>query len=80
VTTDPHGLNRCRSCDAHIAWVRTPAGKLMPLDAQPNPAGNVEVRDGVAIVHHQPPLTAEDLFMSHHATCPHADEWRRRGS
>jgi hypothetical protein len=25
---------RCRSCDAEIAWIRTPAGKAMPLSLE----------------------------------------------
>ena len=26
-------VNRCKSCGAEIEWMRTPAGKLMPVNA-----------------------------------------------
>lgn len=65
-------VSRCRSCGAPIRWARTAAnGALIPLDAEPNPAGNVELVDGRAVVHGQPPLlTPPELWMPHHATCP----------
>lgn len=34
-------MSYCRACGRSIRWARTPAGKLMPLDAKPDPAGNV---------------------------------------
>lgn len=43
-------LSRCNRCKAPIVWARTvatpngPGGKAMPLDAYPNPEGNVAVR------------------------------------
>lgn len=70
-------LTACRSCGAAIRWARTRAGNLMPLDAHPDPNGNVEIVDGIVHVHPQPPLTGETLWMPHHATCPDADTWRR---
>lgn len=72
----------CRSCDAPILWARTPADRLMPLDATPSDRGNVELVDErpgqapLAIVHPQPPFLAGDLYLSHFATCPNADDWR----
>lgn len=60
----------CRACGAEIRFVRTKAkARFMPLDPEPNPDGNVEIVDGLAIVHAQPPLSGE-LYMPHHATCP----------
>ena len=41
---------KCGRCGAPIVWARTvagengPGGKAMPLDPDPNPAGNVAVR------------------------------------
>lgn len=32
---------KCRACDAEIRWARTANGKAIPLDAEPNPDGNV---------------------------------------
>jgi hypothetical protein len=84
----------CKSCQAPILWVRVKnTGSLMPVDAKPNPKGNVEVEAGEpergvgyggyvyrAVVHGQPPMmVAGTLHMPHHATCPQADQWRRRG-
>lgn len=74
------GASACRSCDAIIVWVRTVAGKAMPLDRDPDPNGNVVLRDGVAVV--LGPLEraiaeeeGELLRMPHHATCPN---WGKR--
>lgn len=84
-------MARCRSCQAEILWVRTTnTGNLMPVDAEPNPDGNVEVQPepevrgvGGAVysgtVHAQPPMLATgSIHMPHHATCPQADQWRHR--
>lgn len=68
----------CRSCGAEILWVLTAAnGKPMPLDATPNPEGNVELVTGRAVVHASSPLfaTPGSIYMSHFATCPDADDW-----
>lgn len=69
---------RCRSCGAEIRWARTSAGKRMPLDAEPNPNGNVELTNGVAVVHAQPPAFVDgEIFMPHFATCPDP-QWEDR--
>ncbi len=76
----------CRSCPAQIIWAVTAKGKYMPVDAEPNPDGNVELlppapgmRAPQAIVHGQPQMMTEGaIHMPHHATCPKADEWRKR--
>lgn len=41
----------------------------MPLDAEPDPTGNVTIEGGKAVVHGQPPMTGP-VYMPHHATCP----------
>lgn len=64
---------QCRACGAPIRWVRTTRGKSMPLDAEPDPTGNVTIEGGVAVVHGQPPITGP-VYMPHHATCPN---WKR---
>jgi len=85
-------MSRCRSCRAPIRWAVTAAGAKMPLDAEPNPAGNVrlhrpEAADPLAVVCR--PQEAEEarrlgfgdqLYMPHHATCPKASKHRRRAS
>ena len=72
----------CRSCGAAVRWVRTAAsGTLMPLNAAPDPAGNVELDgEGRAVVHavgQTDIFGAGERWMPHHATCPQAPEWRR---
>jgi len=77
-------MSTCRSCNAEIIWATTNKGKAMPIDAEPNPAGNVELiptpAGPRAIVHGQSPLMAEHpVHTTHFQTCPNADEWRDRG-
>lgn len=73
-------LTRCQSCRARIEFVKTERGRAMPLDVDPTPDGNVEIRDGIA--HVLGPLEKElvedpsRLRMPHHATCPDAHRWR----
>jgi hypothetical protein len=73
----------CRSCHAPVRWVLTAAGRRMPVDAEPDPAGLVLVQDGQAMMM-DAPASREDLqpgeqtYTSHYATCPQADQWRTR--
>jgi hypothetical protein len=64
----------CASCSASILWIRTPKGKAMPLDATPNPNGNVVIRDGLAVVLNLAELetTTERKWLAHWASCPNA--------
>ncbi len=71
----------CSSCGAPILWIKTPKDKSMPLDATPDPKGNVVIRDGLAVV-----LTLDEIaklldgkrrFMPHWATCEHAAQHRK---
>jgi hypothetical protein len=79
-------VSACRSCSAPIVWVGTERGKAMPLDAQPydgdDPSGLFVIRvvDGKALAIAVPPeaFAGEPLYRSHFATCPQADQWRRR--
>lgn len=71
-------MTTCRSCDAPIRFVRTVKGALMPLNADPDPDGNVTVNDDIATVHApgQLGLDDEQRWMPHHATCPQAADWK----
>jgi hypothetical protein len=70
---------RCRWCStgADIVWCRTLANsKPIPIEPDPNPAGNVEIvaaERGVPIVqtHKGPPGMFDEWtpYMPHHATC-----------
>ena len=72
----------CRGCGVAIRWVATAAtGKLMPLNAEPDPAGNVLLDDdGRAVVLGKgdagASLFGEARYMPHHATCEKVDEFR----
>jgi hypothetical protein len=78
----------CRSCDAMVIWCVTTAGKAMPVDVDPVPAGTIRIeqRGGpnpVARVLTKAELArtgfgAATLRTSHFATCPQADQWRHR--
>jgi hypothetical protein len=77
----------CRSCGAPVRWVRTVNGKTMPLDPDPTPDGNiiavVEPGGGrVAQVIGKDDLIDESVprYKSHFATCPNADQHRKRGT
>ena len=72
----------CRSCGAMLRWVRTRAGKAMPLDAEPNPTGNVVLgEDGTARVLTRKQVEGGGIvgerYTSHFATCPNAERHRR---
>jgi hypothetical protein len=84
----------CRSCGAAVVWVVTePAGRRMPLDAEPAPDGTVVITDrmgGLAWVltraeldelaaaeENTPPEGLTPRYRSHFATCPEARQWRK---
>lgn len=79
-----------RGCGRPIKWVRiATTGALMPIDTQPTPNGNVQFLassdgDGTPLAK---VLTSHErdqcgpsvkLYTSHFATCPFAQEHRRR--
>lgn len=72
---------KCRSCQADIIWIRSSNNNLMPLDAQPNPEGNIVIKDGVAHVM-KGDLFEEMLegerYMTHFATCPNSAKHRKK--
>lgn len=75
-------MSRCRSCRAEVIWCVTPAGKRMPVDAQPVEGGNLLLTTDdppVARVVDPDQLLIDDgqRFVSHFATCPEADTHRR---
>jgi hypothetical protein len=59
---------KCRSCQADVLFVPTKDGKQMPLDAPGEQ--RLVIEEGVAVVR----LT----YVSHFATCPEAEKWRKR--
>jgi hypothetical protein len=85
----------CRSCGAPIIWARHhETGRVMPLDREPDPGGSWLLepspvpgkRELVAyyvpperLLRPYDPSEGRARRTSHFATCPQADEWRRRG-
>lgn len=78
----------CRGCGAPIVFIRTPAGKAMPCDAEPvtywqNARGPYKI-----VTPNGEVISAKlegDLqkatgigFVSHFATCPKANQFRRK--
>lgn len=66
---------RCRGCDAPIYWIKTQAGKSHPLNPTPEkrwveywPDGNPDLKTWQLI----------DTYTSHFATCPAADQFRKK--
>jgi hypothetical protein len=76
----------CRSCQAPIMWLdHATTGKPAPIDAQPDPKGNIRV--GVAFEHYtvlagqelqDAQERGDELHLNHYVTCPQAKAWRDR--
>lgn len=79
-------MSKCKSCGAEIIWIKTRNGKNMPCDAEPvyylpDPDGKeVIVTSGGTVTHGflSDMRIAETGYRSHFATCPNANQHRRR--
>lgn len=81
-------MANCKSCGAAIRWKKTMTGKMMPVDYEaisfyPDPEGKeLFVTDGGSVVHGvrapEEAQMAHTGYISHFATCPNADQHRRR--
>lgn len=76
----------CRSCGKQIMWIKTTAGKSMPVDPTVRPywpadgaAGKIVTSQGeVVSCNFDGPRDAVQFgYISHFATCPAADRFRR---
>lgn len=70
-------MSACRSCGAPIIWAITENGKRMPLDAEPaeRPTGVFRLEpSGDDLIARRP---IEQVYISHFATCPNADQHRK---
>jgi hypothetical protein len=78
----------CRACKAPIIWARSEHGRPMPLDLEPDPAGNIATTPLgtgglLAVVVPAGVLERLDdehraqMRKSHFATCPWAGDFRR---
>lgn len=65
----------CRACGASMIWVRSPKGRAMPVNAEPDPKGEL------MIIEHTASYAGDahegDRYTSHFATCPEAASFRR---
>lgn len=64
----------CRSCGKDIVWGVSPAGKKIPLDADPEM--RFFFQEDVALSDSGELVGAVKTYQSHFATCPNAEEWR----
>jgi hypothetical protein len=75
----------CGSCTQPIIWCSTVKGRLMPVDFDPHPDGNILLHERtrlgplaeVVAVGQDGLLPGEALRHSHFVTCPQADQHRR---
>lgn len=82
-------MSECRSCHQPIEWVIVAkSGKRMPIDPDPVEGGNIaklpddDDETGAARVEYVAPggMLVDDrpVYVSHFATCPQADQHRRK--
>lgn len=74
--------DQCNYCAAPIRWITTSTGKSMPVDAAPDPNGNVAILGGKAAVLGPAKATAAraggvELHLHHAVNCPNAKLWNR---
>ena len=85
-------MSVCRGCGREIRWIRTPAGKDMPVDepfVRFVPAGGQDTfitRDGSTVRGHRPTgkeihdrIATQMGYTPHWATCPAAGHFRKGG-
>jgi hypothetical protein len=74
--------DRCSSCKAEVVWGITVTGHRMPVNAEPDPAGRWRLFGDTPRIVYVPVERrvelAGQLHVSHFATCPFADQHRKR--
>lgn len=69
---------KCRSCGAAIIWAETPAGKKMPMDAEPAVDGDWFFQGDKVFKHLKIDETpAPPLHKSHFSSCQNAAQHRK---
>lgn len=75
----------CRACGKPLLFIRTAKGKTAPVDAEPvrfrEGAGSEKyiLLTGEIVTGLRDPDGTEEGYVSHFATCPGADTYRKRG-
>lgn len=79
-------MSKCKSCGAEIKWILTHSGKKMPVDKRPvpyrtDPSGSLLLvtMNGVVERGTLDLDSGQAGYVSHFATCPNANEHRKRG-
>lgn len=67
----------CSSCGKSVLWVATQRGKTMPVNAAPDPAGNIVIKGEETIVVATGQMAPWPRYVSHFATCPAAAKHRK---
>lgn len=84
MVSNKYGLAKCKACGANIRWMITAKLKKMPCDPGAirfNPAGGPETfvcKDGRVVRGQRDKNGTAVGYISHFATCPEADKFRRR--
>lgn len=62
-----------------MRWARTVHDKPIPLDPEPHPYGNLDLRDGIAHYLADDEAAAHEgpLYLAHFVTCPNAAQHRK---
>jgi hypothetical protein len=82
--TETTEYSTCRSCGSRIWWALTEGGRRMPIDADPDPDGNIVPIFTASGARRVRVLTGADLpaqrqaWRTHLATCPDAPQHRAR--
>ena len=66
-------LVKCKSCGELVFWVISTRGATIPINQQQSVDGNIRIVDGTALVG----TKGSGPYVSHFATCPHANKHRR---
>ena len=74
-------VEKCRSCGAPVIWCMTKHGRHKPVNAEPVGNGNINLHFdplGLTVPVAAVVAAGKGSHVSHFATCPKADQWRKR--
>ena len=72
-------IQKCKTCGADIFFARNQNAKYIPINAQPDPAGNMVLEEGMILVIREGIDLFEDRprYKSHSTSCPQSAPHRR---
>lgn len=68
----------CKACGKRIMLVKTGAGRMLPLNADPDPKGRWVIHDGVAVYAYGDMPPDSERYSTHWGDCPEANAFRRK--